>query len=187
MADLGFNSYRFSIEWARIEPEEGHFSQAALDHYRRMLEACHAHDLKPVVTFHHFTSPRWVTAAGGWASEDTPEKFGRYCARATAELGDLIEYACTINEANIPRMVGLLFMSRQEADPNQFAFIQTAADAFGLAPDRLAPFLFSVTEQGRDVILAAHKQAVSAIKAERSKLPVGLTLALQDMQAVPRR
>ena len=39
---LGFNTYRFSIEWARIEPEEGFFSAAALDHYRRMIAACHA-------------------------------------------------------------------------------------------------------------------------------------------------
>jgi beta-glucosidase len=56
IAALGFTSYRFSIEWARIEPEEGLFSQAELDHYRRMLEACHEHGLTPVVTFHHFTS-----------------------------------------------------------------------------------------------------------------------------------
>jgi beta-glucosidase len=58
LADLGFNAYRFSIEWARVEPEEGQFSLAQLDHYRRMLAACHEHGLKPVVTFHHFTSPR---------------------------------------------------------------------------------------------------------------------------------
>ena len=41
LADLGFNTYRFSLEWARIEPEEGFFSNAELDHYRRMLVACH--------------------------------------------------------------------------------------------------------------------------------------------------
>lgn len=47
LAELGFKSYRISIEWARIEPEEGHFSKAALDHYRRMLETCHANGLTP--------------------------------------------------------------------------------------------------------------------------------------------
>src|SRR4051812_14184253 len=53
IASLGFNTYRFSLEWARIEPEEGHFSVAELDHYRRVLETCHEHGLTPVVTYHH--------------------------------------------------------------------------------------------------------------------------------------
>src|SRR5215469_7068390 len=53
LAGLGFNAYRFSIEWARIEPEEGEFSLAQLEHYRRMLAACHEHAVKPVVTLHH--------------------------------------------------------------------------------------------------------------------------------------
>ena len=62
IASLGFNTYRFSIEWARIEPEEGEFSVAELEHYRRMLAACHEHGLTPIVTYHHFTSPRWFAA-----------------------------------------------------------------------------------------------------------------------------
>ena len=61
--DLGFGAYRFSIEWSRIEPEDGEFSIAALDYYRRMLAACHEHGVAPVVTFHHFTTPRWMADA----------------------------------------------------------------------------------------------------------------------------
>ena len=184
LAELGFNSYRFSIEWARIEPEEGHFSTAALDHYRRMLEACHENGLKPTVTFHHFTSPRWLTGAGGWTDEDTAERFARYCAKATQHLGDLIDVACTINEGNVPMMIRLLWLSDQEENPQQATFMLAAMQAFGVPPDRFAPFLFAGSEQGRDVILAAHKQAAVAIKAERPDLPVGMTIALQDMQAV---
>src|SRR5438105_12859754 len=55
LADLGFNSYRFSLEWSRIEPEEGQWSRVALDHYRAMALRCVQHRLEPVVTFHHFT------------------------------------------------------------------------------------------------------------------------------------
>jgi len=105
LAELGFNSYRFSIEWARIEPEEGEFSNAALEHYRDMLRACHEHGITPIVTFHHFTSPRWLIASGGWESPETPDKFARYCERATRYLGDLIGAACTINEANIASLI----------------------------------------------------------------------------------
>src|SRR5581483_7475699 len=64
LARLGFNSYRFSIEWARIEPEFGEFSAAAIEHYRRVLNACHEHGLAPMVTLHHFSSPRWLAARG---------------------------------------------------------------------------------------------------------------------------
>ena len=74
LADLGFTLYRFSLEWSRIEPEEGEFSLAQLDHYRRMLASCHEHRLIPMVTFHHFTSPRWLAATGGWEALGTPEK-----------------------------------------------------------------------------------------------------------------
>ncbi len=84
LARLGFNSYRFSIEWARVEPEPGEFSRAALDHYRRVLACCHDHKITPVVTFHHFTSPRWVAGDGGWEDKKTAELFARYCERAAA-------------------------------------------------------------------------------------------------------
>ena len=184
LAQVGFNSYRFSIEWARVEPEEGHFSQAVLDHYRRMLLACHQNGLKPMVTFHHFTSPRWLISAGGWTDIVTAERFARYCAHATRHLGDLIDYVCTINEVNIPMMIPLLFSPNQERGAQMAAFVQTAMQAFGLTSAPFSPYFFAVSEQGRDVILEAHKQAALAIKAERSDLPVGLTIAMSDMQAV---
>jgi beta-glucosidase len=184
LAELGFNSYRFSVEWARVEPEQGFFSSAILDHYKRMAESCHAHGLKPVVTMHHFTSPRWLVSQGGWLDPDTPAKFARYCARVTQHFGDSIEAVCTINEVNIPTMVRLMWLSNRVEDASQAALAQRMSQAFGVTPDRLGPFFFAASEQGRDVILAAHAQATAAIKAERGDLPVGLTIAMQDMQAV---
>ena len=182
LAGLGFNSYRFSVEWARVEPEDGRFSTAALDHYRRMLEACHAHGLKPIVTYHHFTSPRWLISQGGWQSMATAEKFARYAGKVTQHLGDLMEAVCTINEVNIPRMAALLWL-KDQGDGGLF-FPQAAA-ALQTTADKFAPFMFAGTAFARDVILAAHHQAREAIKAERPSLPVGLTIAMADMQAVP--
>lgn len=75
LASLGFNSYRFSIEWARIEPEEGRFDRNAIDHYRNVLMACKSLNITPVVTLHHFTSPHWLIRAGGWESAETPARF----------------------------------------------------------------------------------------------------------------
>ena len=78
-AKLGFNCYRFGIEWARIEPSEGLFSNAELDHYAKVLETCRAHGLKPVVTFNHFTVPLWFASAAGSRRRIRP-----ICLRASA-------------------------------------------------------------------------------------------------------
>ena len=72
-AEGGLNAYRFSIEWARIEPVKGRFSRAELLHYRDMIDACHEYGLTPLVTLHHFTSPAWLAAEGGIAGPRTPE------------------------------------------------------------------------------------------------------------------
>ena len=82
LASLGFNTYRFSIEWARIEPEQGFFSKAELDHYRRMLGGCHENGVQPMVTFYHFTSPRWFAAHGGWESRGDRRPLRRATASA---------------------------------------------------------------------------------------------------------
>src|ERR1700719_2548186 len=86
VAGLGLGAYRFSIEWARIEPEEGFFSQAALDHYQRCIDLCLAAGVEPVLTFHHFTLPLWQAKRGGFTDPAFADRFGRYCARAAKAL-----------------------------------------------------------------------------------------------------
>ena len=71
-----------------------------------MAAACHEHGVLPVVTFHHFTHPRWLAAAGAWEAPDAPDRFARFCERATAYLGDLIGIACTLNEPNVVATMG---------------------------------------------------------------------------------
>ena len=182
LAELGFNLYRFSIEWARIEPEDGAFSLAELDHYRRMLAACHEHHIMPLVTFHHFTTPRWVMKQGGWEAATTPDRFARYCERATRHLGDLIGAACTINEANIGTLLTSVGVLPPPEVLHQASWWQAAAQALGIAPQDFAPFNFASSARSRDTIMEAHRRAVQAIKSVRD-FPVGITLALQDVQA----
>lgn len=183
LADLGFTMYRFSLEWSRIEPEDGEFSPAQLDHYRRMLAACHERGLTPMVTFHHFTSPRWLAAAGGWEARDTPEKFARFCERAVAHLGDLIPFACTLNEVNLGPLLTAL-MPRMAAARGE-SWYAAAARAVGSDPARFSPFLYALTDRGRETILAAHRRGAEAIKAGAPSCAVGMTLAMQDIQAGP--
>jgi len=185
LARLGFGSYRLSIEWARIEPEEGCFSRAALEHYRRVLACCHEHGVAPCVTFHHFTSPRWVTADGGWESERTASRFARYCERAVAHLGDLVSIACTINEANLPASLALTGTVPREGAKRRLPFVAEAARRCGSDLERFSPFLLSDPFRTRDVMLLAHRQAREALKSGRGDFPVGVTLAMQDLVAVP--
>jgi beta-glucosidase len=109
LADLGFNSYRFSLEWSRIEPEEGFFSNAELEHYRRMLAACREHRLTPLLTYSHF-SPRWFAMQGGWENAKAADLYARFCEKATKHLGDLVGYASTLNEPDIPQLLNWIEM-----------------------------------------------------------------------------
>ena len=185
LAKLGFNSYRFSIEWARIEPQEGIFSLAELEHYRRMLACCHEHGLTPIVTFHHFTSPRWLMQTGGWESNDTPDKFARYCERATKHLGDLIGAACTTNESNLPALLNAMGYMPPTSQMRAAPWWVAAANALGVAPEKLAPFQYVDPDKAFDVLIAAHHKGMAAIKSGPNNFPVGMTLAIQDIQAGP--
>ena len=159
--ELGFDNYRFSIEWSRIEPEEGEWSAASIQHYRQQCEALLAAGIDPVVTFHHFTTPRWVAVKGGWTSPGTADLFGRFCERAASELGDVIRRACTINEPNI---------------------VSTMGHLAGVFPPGIRDIQTRRTVNG--VLVDAHRKAVEAIRRGAPGVPVGITLAMEDYQAV---
>ncbi|HVC68847.1 MAG TPA: family 1 glycosylhydrolase [Acidimicrobiales bacterium] len=161
VAGLGLGAYRFSLEWSRIEPAEGEFSAAALDHYRRICARCHERGLSPVVTFHHFTTPLWLTGRGGWEAPDAPDRFARFVTRATAQLGDLIGWACTINEPNV---IGVMGYTMGEFPPG-------VKDDFGR---HLAV---------NDTMVRAHRLAVDALRSGPGRFPVGLTLSMAELKA----
>ena len=98
---LGHNAHRFSVEWARIEPEEGKFNEEEIAHYRKVLEALRARGMTPFITLWHFTQPVWFSESGGFERKDSPEIFARYCAFVTERLGDLCQYYSTMNEPNV--------------------------------------------------------------------------------------
>ena len=95
---LGHNAHRLSVEWARIEPQEGVFSEKELRHYRDVLSALRERSLEPVVTLHHFTNPIWFSRMGGWENKCSGSYFLRYTQRVVEALGDQVRYWVTINE-----------------------------------------------------------------------------------------
>lgn len=95
------NAHRFSIEWSRIEPQEGKWDFDQVEHYRQVLKALRKRKIKSMVTLHHFTNPVWVAQKGGWVHRDTPRYFARYAAFIAEQLGEYVDYWITINEPGI--------------------------------------------------------------------------------------
>jgi beta-glucosidase len=112
---LGVDSYRFSIEWARIEPVKDQISEPAIAHYRMQLEAMKAMGIKPVVTLHHFSNPVWIadprdpectggprdTNLCGLGSSGGPQIVAEMAAHAglvAERFGDLVDEWGTLNE-----------------------------------------------------------------------------------------
>src|SRR5579863_10365752 len=181
LAGLGLNTYRFSIEWARIEPEQGSFSTAELDHYRRMLAACHENNVRPMVTFYHFTSPRWFAAMGGWEHRSAGDAFVSYCERAAEHFGDLIDIAVTYNEPNIPMLLRWATGMDLPLDVVFGMMLQAAREVSSV---RFGSFLLGNPEKVRDAMVVAHHRALAALKSGPGNYPVGVTIAMQDEQAV---
>ena len=208
MADAGLNAYRFSIEWARIEPEEGHFDSEAVDHYKAVIACCKKYGIEPFVTLHHFSSPKWLMSKGGWEASTTPEDFAHYVRFIIGELGSELHYICTINEANMGIQVAAIaerykrqMMAQMQAAQSggnsadgsvqvginlqkmmegQKAAAAENLEVFGV--EKVETFTSMRTREGDLLILKAHELAKKEIKALYPDIKVGLTLSLHDIQ-----
>lgn len=155
LSALGQNAHRFSLEWSRIEPAEGEFSRAALDHYARVLESLARHGLTALATLYHFTLPQWFAARGGWLASDAVDIFGRYVDRVATTLCDRIPYACTVNE---PQVVAL------------------AGHAVGFFPPGHTDF--DEARRVNAVLAEAHRTATAALRAGAGSPKIGTCLQL---------
>ena len=213
LAEAGLNAYRFSVEWARIEPEEGRFDESEIEHYRQVIACCKRYGVEPVVTLLHFTSPVWLIRKGGWEAESTVEDFRRYAAYVTEQLGSELNVICTINEANMGLQIAAIakryqLMAAQAAKAaaaapkgegsdgkvqvginlekmmeNRKLAAMENAAVFGTPQPQI--FVGARTPEGDTLVMRAHQAAKEAIKARFPQMKVGLTLSLHDIQAVP--
>lgn len=179
---LGLNAFRFSVEWSRVEPSDGRFSQAWLDHYRNIALTCQSKGVFPVVTLSHFTSPRWFAAAGGWGHPHAADRFARFAGMVAHSLGDCVGHVVTFNEPNLPLMGR--WTGTPIADParvNLDAMLNAAAHASG--SDRFAVWVYSRGEHLAN-LLAGHRAARAAWKTLYPRALIGMSLAVPDTQAV---
>ncbi len=213
MAEAGLNTYRFSIEWARIEPEEGKFDQSEIEHYRDVLKCCRDNGIEPVVTMMHFTSPVWVIRNGGWENQSTVDAFARYCKYVVSQLGDLMKYVVTINEANMGLQVAAIAerykrqmmekmkdkKNKQKQDDNMEGTAQVGMNFNTMMKNMFwqgfenkkifktrkpQNFVSARTPEGDILVMRAHQAARTAMKETCPHLLIGLSLSLHDIQAV---
>jgi beta-glucosidase len=104
--ELGVNGLRLSLEWSRIEPEEGRWDAGAIKRYREMLQALQDRRMRPFVTLHHFTNPLWFEAKGAFQSAESIPLFQRFTRRIIVELGELCSDWTTFNEPNVYAALG---------------------------------------------------------------------------------
>jgi beta-glucosidase len=107
MAELGLESYRFSIAWPRVQPDgTGALNPAGVRFYRRLVEGLLERGIEPIATLYHWDLPQALQDAGGWASRDTAERFAAYAEHMARELGDVVDQWITHNEPWVVAFVG---------------------------------------------------------------------------------
>jgi beta-glucosidase len=175
LAEAGLNAYRFGIEWARIEPAEGHFSRAELAHYRRMIETALGLGLTPVVTLHHFSNPRWFADDGGWTDPRASERFQAYVT-AAASILDGVEWVCTFNEPNMLALMTMLRRAAKSGEKKKWTSPTVEGAARPVMPD-------PDPEIGRQLAEAHH--VARDILRKDTDAAVGWTVACQALTPTP--
>lgn len=198
MAKAGLNCYRFSIEWARVEPVEGEFCLSEIEHYQKVIDCCYENGISPIVTLHHFSSPAWLIGKGGWGKEYVVSAFAKYARFVAKKLGNKLPYICTINEANmggqLNKVIADMMNSNKRAGgvqvgTNTGVNLETIrlgmleqAEAFHCAPSEINNFLKPRKPEQERIVMWAHQAAKKTIKEICPQAKVGLTLSLFDYQ-----
>jgi beta-glucosidase len=146
MKSIGLNSYRFSVEWAKIQPTPDHWDTEALLHYQKQVQSLKRAGIEPIVTLHHFTLPLWVAKNGGWASVSTIQHFVKFSQKVFETLGADVNYWVTFNEPTV---------------------LVTAAYLDGVFPPSLKGS-HDLALTALKNILTAHAEVVSSLRAKDS-------------------
>lgn len=148
---LNQNVYRFSIEWSRIEPEEGKFDKKEIEHYRKVLQALKSRRIKTMATLHHFTAPLWLEKIGGFANKKVVFYFPRFAKKVFDEYQDLVDFWVTINEPLVYASKGYLEGVWPPRKKNQLLFFKVLKNQ-----------------------IASHKKIYQIFHQERAEVKIGI-------------
>lgn len=150
---LNHNAHRLSIEWARIEPEEGKFNQDEIEHYKKVLKALKNQGVTVMLTLWHFTLPKWVADKGGWENGATPRYFERFVKRVVPEIADCVDLWVTLNEPGVYIYETYIGRSWPHAKKSWFGQIKTFLN-LASAHRKAYKYLHSLFPAGKPVGIA---------------------------------
>ncbi len=186
-AEMGCHMFRFSVSWARVEPRDGSFDDAALARYRTIAECIRAHGMRVMLTLHHFVWPVWLErGCGGMLGDEFPDRFSRYAGRVAGETRGLIDYWITFNEPS-QLTFGYIkpwWRTRYYMPPGlpRGSNVDAEAEAVG----RLVPNLFRAHARARAAIRSHDPHARVGVNPLMTGFP-GWLQALMDFDACHRR
>lgn len=179
---MGVNTYRMSIEWARIQPTEDTFDDKEFAHYEAILDGCISRGLKVNLTMNHFASPHWFAMKAGWLNPEAPELFAKYCAEVVRRLGTKIDYIVTFNEPNLPKLLSFMDLPPIVQELNR-ATLEGAAKNAGVEKYRTSNVMLEEDYKPYEIsMVRGHTLARESIRAVNPNIPIGLSIAMIDDQ-----
>jgi beta-glucosidase len=160
--ELGLNAFRFGIEWARVQPEEGEWDEAAIAHYHEYIDEMKRRGIEPVLNLWHWTMPTWFTDKGGFEHSDNVRFFSEFVGRMAKEYASKVKYVLTLNEPNV--YTGLSYIAGEWVP--QYKNIPKALTVYGN-------------------LVRGHKQAYALLKKANPDVQVGIAAQLANNQ--PKR
>ncbi|MDW8279992.1 MAG: glycoside hydrolase family 1 protein [bacterium] len=122
--ELGHNAIRISIEWSRVEPENGIFNQKEINHYREVLLTLQKLNIERFVTLWHWTIPVWLEKIGGFENKQIDYYFTRYIERVVKEFNNLVNFWITINEPEIYSAMSYFYGAWPPQKKNLFKYFK---------------------------------------------------------------
>lgn len=160
LKELNLNSFRFGIEWARLEPKEGEWDEEAVQHYKDYIAELRRQKIEPFLNIWHWTVPTWFSDKGGFKNKANLKYFDRYVQKIAEEFAEDVTYIITLNEPNVYASFGYL---TGEWPPQEKSWVSTLKVYFNL--------------------VRAHKRAYRILKKQRPSLMVGIASQLANIQA----
>lgn len=157
---LNLNAYRFGIEWSRIEPEEGRWDEAAIEHYRKYIRELRSRHIEPFANLWHWTFPVWFDKKGGFQKRSNVAYFERFVQKISDELAEDLTYIITINEPNVYVTFGFIIGEWPPQQKNIFLALRVYRN-----------------------LARAHKRAYRILKKEKPMLQIGVAQQLANIQA----
>ncbi len=160
LKDLHLNAFRFGLEWSRIEPTEGQWDEAGIEHYRRYIQELKKRGIEPFMNIWHWTFPTWFADRGGFKYAKNMKYFERFVAKVAEEFGGDVRYVITLNEPNVHATFGYL---TGEWPPMEQSWLTWVRVCWNLSQ--------------------AHNRAYRILKRAHPELQVGLAAQLANIQA----